>query len=90
MKARLAAAAVATTLALSSCGEDDGDTTTTTPPPTGVGEQSTPVTPGASPFPPEFLDCMTDQGVDVQSSEEIHAPEAQAAFQACLQFLHSP
>jgi hypothetical protein len=39
-------------------------------------------------LPPEFVECMGDQGVDIESPEDFHKPGAQQAFPACLQFLH--
>jgi hypothetical protein len=87
------AAAIALVFTLAACTGGDG--AETNPAPRGGVE-----TPGASTtspgslgaFPPKFLECMADQGIDVSSSnnmfELFHSPGSQQAFQACVQFLH--
>jgi hypothetical protein len=73
-------ALAAVTLALAGCGDDDaggGDGDLTPPSPSGQ-------------LPPEFVECMADQGIDVESSPDaMHSPEAQQALQACFGSLHS-
>ncbi len=96
MKRSLAIGVVAIGLALSGCGGDEGDETTTptTTPTVEAPSGSVPPSGGGTPpgasgqFPPEFVECMADQGVDIERSPDIHAPGAQQAFNACLPALH--
>jgi hypothetical protein len=70
----------AVTLALAGCGDDDAD---------GGDADLTPPSPSGQ-LPPEFVECMADQGIDVESSPDaMHSPEAQEALQACFGSLHS-
>jgi hypothetical protein len=57
---------------LSSCGSDDDEKT----PPSAPRQ-----------LPPEFLECMADQGFDVSSPDEIHSAPPQV-LQGCLESLH--
>lgn len=70
----------AVALALAGCGDDDAG-----------GGGGDPVPPSApSQLPPEFVECMADQGIDLESSPDaMHSPEAQQALQACFGSLHS-
>ena len=78
-----ALALVALALALAACGGDGGEGNTEP-----TGGTTSPSAPTA--FPPEFVECMADQGIDIESSPDaLHSPGAQEAFQACQQFLHS-
>jgi hypothetical protein len=86
MKRALMLGAVAIALALSSCSDDED--TTTSPAPRDEAGASTETAPpsAAGQFPPEFVECMGDQGIDLEKPSDIHSsPEA---FQACLEFLH--
>lgn len=71
----LTLALLAATLALAACG-GDGETT----------ERPTPAgAPGGSPamLPPQFVECMAEQGVDVEASPElIHSPQGDACFES--------
>jgi ABC-type glycerol-3-phosphate transport system substrate-binding protein len=81
---------LALALALAACGGDGGEGNTETQP--GVEAPATGTTSPSGPadFPPEFVDCMADHGIDIESSPDaLHSPGAQEAFQACQQFLHS-
>jgi hypothetical protein len=85
-----ASALFAVALVLAACGGGDGEGNTVPQP--GVeapaGDTTSPSTP--TDFPPEFVECMADQGIDIESSPDaLHAPGAEEAFQACQQFLHS-
>jgi hypothetical protein len=84
--------AVLTGLLLGGCGGDDDDATTTAASgavaPSGVAPQSGGSSPSAAGFPPAFIECMAEKGVDVSSVDTIHGPEAQEAFYACLPVLH--
>jgi hypothetical protein len=84
-----ASALFAVALVLAACGGGDGEGNTVPQP--GVeapaGDTTSPSTP--TDFPPEFVECMADQGIDIESSPDaLHAPGAEEAFQACQQFLH--
>jgi hypothetical protein len=68
-------------------GGDEGTTATptTTPVPSEApSEGTTPPSLGA--FPPEFIECLADQGIDVESitseslADVIHSPEGNACF----------
>ena len=81
----LALAMVVLALMLAACGGgDDDDTTTGAAPSASPSAGATP--PSLSSFPPEFIDCLADQGIDVESldgeslSDAIHSPEGQACF----------
>jgi hypothetical protein len=84
---------VALTLLAGACGGDDEeeDSPTATPPASQTpygGGGATP--PRPSQLPPEFIECMADQGIDLESSADaMHSPEAQQALRACLGSLHS-
>jgi hypothetical protein len=80
MKTLLSTGAAVIALGLSSCGGSGGEKSTTTTTPAAP--------PSAATFPPKFLACMADQGVEISRPDDIHGPGAQQAFQACLPFLH--
>jgi hypothetical protein len=65
----------------------DGEDTSTSPAPKGStsGNASPPSAPGA--LPPEFVECMAEQGFDIDSVAEMHSVPPQA-LQACLGSLH--
>jgi hypothetical protein len=52
---------------------------------TTTGEATPPSGGGA--LPPEFVECMAEQGFDVDSPDEIHSAPTQA-LQACFGSLH--
>jgi hypothetical protein len=66
---------------------DDGEGTTTSPAPTEApaGRATPPNAPGQ--LPPEFVQCMADQGFDINSADEIHSAPPQV-LQACFGSLH--
>jgi hypothetical protein len=77
-------------LILAGCGGgDDDDPTTASPTPDRVEapEEAAPPADAPSDLPPEFVDCMADQGYDIGSSAEIHSAP-QEALQACFSSLH--
>jgi hypothetical protein len=82
----LALALVALVVLLAACGGSDDDQTTTTPPaseaPSG---NATP--PGLGALPPEFIECMADQGYEVESSADIHSAPPEV-LQACFGSSH--
>lgn len=83
MKRRATIAAALIALALSSCaGDDKGETTTPAPPvDTPSGDAPAPSDPGA--LPPGFLECMAEQGFEVNSPADIHSAPPQV-LQACF------
>lgn len=85
-----ASALIALALVLAACGDDDGEGNTVPQPrvEAPAGDTTSPSAP--TDFPAEFVECMADAGVDIESSPDaLHSPEGQEAFQACQQFLHS-
>jgi hypothetical protein len=84
MRARriVALALAALALILAACGGDDEETTTTNPaaseaPSQGAGP------PGIGVLPPEFVECMADEGYEVQSSADIHSAPPEV-LQTCF------
>jgi hypothetical protein len=84
MKRLLVIGALALASALAGCGGSD-EKATTKP---ATRQDAPPTAP--SQFPPKFVKCMADQGVDVQSPADFHSsPKAQQAFPACAELLHA-
>jgi hypothetical protein len=83
MKRHVTIAAVAMGVAFSSCGGDD-EKATTTPAPRDAVE-----TPASTPraLPPEFVECMAEQGFEVSSPDDIHSAPPQI-LQTCFGSLH--
>jgi hypothetical protein len=77
----VAPALVALALIPAACG--GGDSNDEPAPRDGAPSPSS-----AGQFPPEFVECMADQGVEIEGPSDLHAPGAQQAFPACIQFLH--
>jgi hypothetical protein len=78
-----ALALVAFALSLPACGGGDDAKTTTSPAPSKAPNgQSVP--PSLSSFPPGFVKCLADQGIDVDAvtdvSAVIHSPEGSRCF----------
>jgi hypothetical protein len=67
-------------------GGDSEDTTTSPASRRTTTEDATPRN-AAGTLPPEFVDCMAEQGYEVDSPDEIHSAPPQA-LQACLASLH--
>jgi hypothetical protein len=85
----LALAAVVLALVLASCGgEDDEETTTTTPAASGAPSGGA-APPTLEALPPGFVECLADQGVDIESvtdvSAVVHSPEGDRCFDALHQ-----
>jgi hypothetical protein len=79
----LALALIAVALTLAGCGGGgDVETTTATTPSESPSGSTAP--PSLSAFPPEFLDCLAGQGIDLESvtdvSAVIHSPEGEQCF----------
>jgi hypothetical protein len=80
-------ASVVLSLTVVACGgSDDEDTTTSTPAPAVEGPSGAAPPSAPTGFPPAFVQCMADKGVDVSSRDAIHAD--QRAFSDCLPYLH--
>jgi hypothetical protein len=59
-----------------------GDEETTTSPPAEAPSAGT-APPSVSALPPEFVECMEDQGIDAESiPDQIHSPEGDACFES--------
>jgi hypothetical protein len=89
MKRPVTIGAVVLGLALSSCGGGD-ENATTSPAPRDAVETPSDTPPPASArrtLPPEFIDCMAEQGFEVSSPDDIHSAPTQI-LQACFGSLH--
>jgi hypothetical protein len=89
MRSRRMAIAVAMTLVavvltLAACGGGDDDETTTSPAPSAAAPGGGAPAPELSRFPPSFVQCLADQGIDVGSitdvSAAIHSPQGNRCF----------
>jgi hypothetical protein len=87
MKRQIAIAAVTIGLGVSGCGGGDDDEATATPVPRETPGAGTPQPGGAGALPPEFLECMADEGFDVSSADDVHAAPQQV-LQECFGSLH--
>ena len=80
----VAMALVAVALLLGACGGGDEEETTTSPAPAAEAPSGSPAAPSLDKFPPEFLACLEDQGIDLESvtdvSAVIHSPEGERCF----------
>lgn len=81
----VALALVVLTLILAACGSDDEETTTTRAPSAAPSRSATPPNLGA--LPEEFVDCMAEEGFEVQSPADIHSAPPQV-LQACFGSIH--
>jgi ABC-type uncharacterized transport system auxiliary subunit len=80
---------IALALALSACGGGSDDPTTTTPPASaGAAPGGGAAPPSLSVFPPEFLQCLKDQGIDLQSATDISAVIHSPQGDKCFDLLH--
>lgn len=96
MRRYISLGAVVIGLMVSGCGGDDDETATSPAPSGGLPPPSdgapAPGSPGGFTFPPEFLECMAAQGFDIPPTggpppELLADPNAQRAFQECVEFL---
>jgi hypothetical protein len=89
MSRRIAVPMTLAAFALGGCGGGDDGNAAGTPEP-GDGDvaptQTAPPNPLGS-LPPEFFECLADQGIVVESPDEIHSVPQQA-LQACFASLH--
>jgi len=83
----LALALVALALLLAACGggDDDEETTTTTPAAEAPSPSAAPPSVGA--LPPGFVECMAEQGYEIESPTEIHSAPPDV-LQACFGSAH--
>jgi hypothetical protein len=83
----LALALVALALALAACGGGDDDEETTTTPPASEAPSGSAAPPGLGALPPGFVECMAEQGYEVESSADIHSAPPDV-LQACFGSAH--
>lgn len=83
---RLATIGAVIGLALSSCGGDDAKETAR-PTPTATPSAPTETAPAPTALPPEFLQCMADNGYDVEQGADIHSAPMEL-LQRCFGALH--
>ncbi|MGH2989254.1 MAG: hypothetical protein ACRDMA_05210 [Solirubrobacterales bacterium] len=77
----LALGALVLALLLGACGDDDEGTNTTPAPAEAPSGGDAP--PSVDALPPEFVECMEDQGIDPESiPDQIHSPDGDACFNA--------
>lgn len=76
-------------LAFSGCGGDDEKATATPAPRDAVETPSDSPPPASAPgaLPPEFVECMAEQGFEVSSPDDIHSAPPRI-LQACFGALH--
>jgi hypothetical protein len=75
-------------LALAACGGgDDDEETTTTSPPASAAPSGSAAPPGLGALPPGFVECMAEQGYEVESSADIHSAPPEV-LQACFGSAH--
>ena len=89
----LALALIALALLLAACGGDEGETgETTTAPATTTPAPSQPpsddsTSPSAGQLPPQLVECFAENGVKVESPDEIHSAPPEVV-QECFSALH--
>jgi hypothetical protein len=74
-------------LLLAACGGGDDEETTTTSPPASEAPSGSAAPPGLGALPPGFVECMADQGYEVESSADIHSAPAEV-LQGCFGAAH--
>ena len=76
----LSLALVALALLLAACGGGDEEAPTTTSPASSAGSAA----PSVGALPPGFVECMADQGVDLEAAPDlnaaVHSPEGDRCF----------
>jgi hypothetical protein len=78
--------AIVIALAFASCGGDN-EGAATTPAPIATAEAPAETTPDANALPPEFLECMSEQGYELSPSDDIHSAPPEI-LQACFESFH--
>jgi hypothetical protein len=69
-------------------GGDDGSTTASPPPSTGAPGDAAPPSGDLGALPPGFVECMAQEGYEIQSSADIHSAPPEV-LQACFGASHS-
>jgi hypothetical protein len=86
----LATALVAVALLFAACGGDEEpEETTTNSPPAAEAPDSGTISPSLSRFPPEFLECLEDQGIDLESVTDVSAAIHSPGGNQCFDELHA-
>jgi hypothetical protein len=82
-------AMVALALLIGACSGDDGDDNSPASPPASVAPPGDggAAPPSAGQLPPEFMQCMADQGFPIESPDDVHSAP-QAILQACFGAFH--
>jgi hypothetical protein len=84
----LALALVALAFTLAACGGGDDEETTTTPAPSVEAPSGGAVPPSdLGALPPGFVECMAQQGYEIESSADIHSAPPEV-LQACFGASH--
>jgi hypothetical protein len=80
--------ALAPALTLAACGDDDAEPTTTSPP-SSIEEPSSSESPADGPnaLPAGFVECMAEQGYEVDTIADAHAA-APEVLQTCFARAH--
>lgn len=89
MKRMATIGAMVIALVLSSCGGDD-EPKTARPAPTdtpAAPSESAPAPSAPSGLPPEFLECMADQGYDLEEGADVHDAPMEL-LEKCFGSLH--
>ncbi|MQA73487.1 MAG: hypothetical protein GEU88_03905 [Solirubrobacterales bacterium] len=74
-------------LLLSACGGGEDEEETTTTPPASQAPSGSAAPPAVGALPPGFVECMADQGYEVESSADIHSAPPEV-LQACFGAAH--
>jgi hypothetical protein len=82
----LALALVSLALLFAACGGGEDEQTTTTPPAPSAAPSGGPPDLSVGALPPAFVECMADQGIDLEAEPDlnaaIHSPEGDRCFGA--------
>lgn len=80
----LALALVSLALLVAACGGGDDEQTTTTSPAPSAAPSGAPPGLSVGALPPAFVECMADQGIDLEAEPDlnaaIHSPEGNRCF----------
>ena len=80
-------AVIGALLALAGCGGSSEGAATTPTPTSSTPEALAEPTPGPNALPPEFLECLADQGYELSPADDIHSAPPQV-LQTCFQSFH--
>ena len=79
----LALAVVALALLVAACGGGDENGDSTTADPAAPAPPSQGEAPSVGALPPEFVECMAEQGYEIESSADVHSAPPQV-LQQCF------